>query len=484
MSFVAAATSRHVSYVEGTSLKSNGSVAGDVALQGAWEVTKKRNQMLESIRKEEQDARRRRWAARRLKLSLFPPPPRDEFSEANAGERIASDFDDGARIANEDEDDGVDDLIAGMRDLDLGVDAGDDAEQGQDLVANVGVRHGADVVFDGWGWSFRGPSTVQSVSFAPNGQLFMITRKDGLEVWGVHDHALKMSWDISNPAAFDCHHDARILWDNERIVAAGKTWIIKTGRVEGRSSLHDEGQYSAAPSQSRKLSFVWPSGGAGRGPPMVHDLVNRTYTLLGKEMGGDYCWHAFSPDDNYILAKFGDCVSGWNVRTGRWVKRCLRWDANVAALAPGGIRALFGRPSAGLELFDLRLGRMKKRLPFSGTNVAFATFAQDGKHILTIAQDGKAMWCNANTLACVAHFQHRAGVVEVKVTPDLTWALIQTCSPGTVHNQPRCSVMLWDLSANSVKELADEPDRIAMDLAPDGKSVITGSAHTARLWHI
>jgi len=245
--------------------------------------------------------------------------------------------------------------------------------------------------------------------------------------------------------------------------------------------------------------LLWPIGGVGRGPAIVHDLVERKYTKLARGDGGDYCWHAFTPDDRFVIIKFGNEVSIREVRTGRkLIEKVGGFEGTTVAAAgqsgQNGANAgiiLVGRPLQGLQLWRwvslpfLRGLRMTQSLGAPGATVKFAAFAKGGTQILTIAEDGKAMVYNqvdGGAFVGDVLFQCEAGVVEVKVTPDLSRALIQTQAWPIGYGQPTFSVKLWDMQrADLVKDVGSGPTRILMDLSPDGKSVVTCSEGTARL---
>jgi WD40 repeat protein len=207
---------------------------------------------------------------------------------------------------------------------------------------------------------------------------------------------------------------------------------------------------------------------------------------------------AFSPDGRAILAVSPDKTARlWEVATGEPLGPPLQHQDRVVAVAfsPDGRTVLTASWDSTARLWEAATGRPigspLRHAP--GAHVTAAAFSPDGQAVLTGGSDKTARLWEATTGQPIGlPLEHEATVSQVAFNPDgklfLTASLPVLRLWETATQKPHDPPLRDPTAREPDDPTTREPDwaRGNLDAAwsPDGKTILAGSVHGARLWEV
>jgi len=290
-------------------------------------------------------------------------------------------------------------------------------------------------------------STVNSVSFSPDGKTIASGSQDGtIELWSIDGRLLKTLkgheyrvWSVSFSP------------DGKTIASGGSDGTIELWSIDGR-------------------------------------LMK---TLKGHE-NSDVTSVSFSPDGKVIAVSQDDTIKLWSI-DGRLMKT-LKGQENAGqenavrsvSFSPDGKTIASGNFDNTIKLWSID-GRLLKTLKGHENDVHSVSFSPDGKTIASGSQDGTIkLWSIdgglLQTLRGHESDGNRSGVTSVSFSPDG-----KTIASGSYDN----TIKLWSIDGYLLQTLRGHESDVngsgvtSVSFSPDGKTIASGSYdNTIKLWSI
>jgi WD40 repeat protein len=263
------------------------------------------------------------------------------------------------------------------------------------------------------------------------------------------------------------------------LASADKTvrlWNVEAGRELKRFVGHSASVWSVAFSPDGRLGV---SGGV--------DTIIRVWNIEDANENKRLEGHnalvvsvAFSPDSKRILsASLDHTLILWDLESGKEVRR-LEGPRHISAaiFAPEGKQALVCADNV-MHLYDIESGKEVNLFEGHIDSVTCAMFSNDGKHLLSGADDGSVRLWDVRTGRVIRSFiGHESYVKAVGFSPDGK----QVLSGGS-----DTTVRLWDTATGKeLKRFSKHGATIlSVSFTPDGTATLSGSNDAdVRIWQL
>jgi WD40 repeat protein/tetratricopeptide (TPR) repeat protein len=194
----------------------------------------------------------------------------------------------------------------------------------------------------------------------------------------------------------------------------------------------------------------------------------------------------FGPDGRtFLTGYFGSKprsreVRLWDTATGQPLGPPVPAPVFPWAVSPDGRTILTSATDGAARLWDVATGRAVGTLQGHGGQVSRPAFSPDGRSILTIDSDQKAvrLWDTATGRPIGAVLMHPDQVLSARFSPD-SRTILTGCRDGIART--------WDVATGrrSGPPLAHPGWVLSVAFSPDGKTILTGCRDTlARRWDL
>ncbi len=260
-----------------------------------------------------------------------------------------------------------------------------------------------------------------------------------------------------------------------------RLWEAGAGQCLAQLRGHTGPIYWAAFSPDSKLAIT---AGADRTARVWEAVTGKELTVLRGHLGA--VWSApFSPDGKLVITSSDDGTARvWETRTWRTVAQLKNGGKGMSHVAPfspdGKLAVTVGNEVTGY-VWEAGAGRRIAELRGHTGPLVAAAFSPDSQMVITGSHDGTARAWEARTGRSLKELRgHTSRVIKVAFSPDGTLALTSSWD-GTTRT--------WELSTGQTwKELRGHTSGTGLAgfaaFSPDGKRVVTGLLHEARVWAV
>jgi WD40 repeat protein len=322
---------------------------------------------------------------------------------------------------------------------------------------------------------------MESVAFSPDGQVVASGSRDGaVRLWAVGGPrfmaTIRGHSNSVNCVAFSPDGKLLVSGSDDNTI---KLWAADSAKLLATFRGHTNGVKCVAFSPNGKLLA---SGSAENTIRLW--AVDTGKPLTSLHGAGAYLnCITFSPDGNALVSG-GSGLELWDVRSGKMVSRCDYSGANSVAFSPDGKMVVFGSYDSSTRLWDMNdctnlalfNGHFREvnAVAFSPNGKAVASGA--GSRIGFSGDDRVMLWATNSENPFATFGRHGCGVSSVAFSPN--GELIASASWDG-------SVDLWDVNSGRFLAAFDKHERGVNSVAfsPDGKTIASGSSDdTIMLW--
>lgn len=353
------------------------------------------------------------------------------------------------------------------------------------------------------------PGEILSATFSPDGDILVITGKDGsvtlktpqgIDIQHIHGHFSKV-WQA------DFSPDGQVLGttsDIFRLFDSTGT-LIKTlehpSGISGRIRFSPDGEYIAISGWEQDNILMLNRSGTPL-TTLNAQAVNRIdwhpeepILASASSNGTVELWNSrdntvnileghdrfvksvtFSPDGDFLISGSADeSVRLWDLNTGEStvIDYLQGWVLSLD-FHPDGQQFVAGSSGGIAKLWDLE-GNVIQHFPGHAGTISGVTFSPDGHMLMTTADDGQVRVWSLKSKAVTDLDSHTGGLWNADIRSD--GAQIATASlDGTTR--------VWDLSGQELKQLKlPDENFINVVFRPDGESIMTSTHQgNVQLW--